>query len=81
MRPAGYCAAGAEVSIRSTAASTFPLATAAAGAGGFGYDPVFVPDEQPAPSRTVAEFTPAEKNAQSHRALAFVALADLLRSL
>ncbi|KAA9086981.1 RdgB/HAM1 family non-canonical purine NTP pyrophosphatase [Microbacterium radiodurans] len=57
------------------------LATAAAGAGGFGYDPVFVPDEQPAPARTVAEFTPAEKNAQSHRARAFVALADLLRSL
>ncbi|MGZ0069575.1 RdgB/HAM1 family non-canonical purine NTP pyrophosphatase [Microbacterium sp. Yaish 1] len=57
------------------------LATEAAGAGGFGYDPVFVPDGQPEPARTVAEWSAAEKNAASHRARAFVALTELLRSL
>lgn len=57
------------------------LATAAAGEGGFGYDPVFIPDGQPQPERTVAEWTAAEKNAASHRARAFVALTELLRSL
>ncbi|GLJ78982.1 RdgB/HAM1 family non-canonical purine NTP pyrophosphatase [Microbacterium imperiale] len=57
------------------------LATAAAGEGGFGYDPVFIPDGQPQPERTVAEWTAAEKNAASHRARAFVALTELLRKL
>ncbi|MDN8549831.1 RdgB/HAM1 family non-canonical purine NTP pyrophosphatase [Microbacterium sp. NM3R9] len=57
------------------------LATAPAGEGGFGYDPVFVPDEQPEPARTVAQWSPAEKNAASHRARAFVALTELLRAL
>ncbi|POX67170.1 non-canonical purine NTP pyrophosphatase, RdgB/HAM1 family [Microbacterium sp. Ru50] len=57
------------------------LATEAAGEGGFGYDPVFVPDGQPEPARTVAEWSAAEKNAASHRARAFVALTELLRSL
>ncbi|MDD7962610.1 RdgB/HAM1 family non-canonical purine NTP pyrophosphatase [Microbacterium thalli] len=57
------------------------LATAPAGDGGFGYDPVFVPDEQPEPARTVAQWSPAEKNAASHRARAFVALTELLRAL
>ncbi|OAZ39823.1 non-canonical purine NTP pyrophosphatase, RdgB/HAM1 family [Microbacterium arborescens] len=57
------------------------LATEAAGEGGFGYDPVFVPDGQPEPARTVAEWSAAEKNAASHRARAFVALTELLRLL
>lgn len=57
------------------------LATAPSGSGGFGYDPVFVPDGQPEPARTVAEWTAAEKNAASHRARAFVALTELLRAL
>ncbi|MEH3089302.1 MAG: RdgB/HAM1 family non-canonical purine NTP pyrophosphatase [Microbacterium arborescens] len=57
------------------------LATEPAGVGGFGYDPVFIPDGQPGPARTVAEYTAAEKNAASHRARAFVALTELLRSL
>jgi len=57
------------------------IATAPSGAGGFGYDPVFIPDGQQTPERTVAEFTAAEKNAQSHRARAFVALAPLLAAL
>ncbi len=49
------------------------IATAARGAGGFGYDPLFVPDE--GDGRTFAEMTPAEKHALSHRGRAFRALA------
>ena len=48
------------------------------GDGGFGYDPVFIPDGQ---DRTVGEWTDAEKAAQSHRARAFAALAPLLAEL
>ncbi|PZU29435.1 MAG: non-canonical purine NTP pyrophosphatase, RdgB/HAM1 family [Microbacterium sp.] len=58
------------------------LATAPAGSGGFGYDPIFIPDGQDEGSeRTAGEYTAAEKNAASHRARAFVALAPLLASL
>jgi XTP/dITP diphosphohydrolase len=58
------------------------LATAAAGTGGFGYDPVFIPDEQPtAAERTVGEWTAEEKNAASHRSRAFAALTPLLTRL
>ena len=57
------------------------LATAPAGGGGFGYDPIFVPDGQDGPERTAAELSPEEKNAASHRARAFVALAPLLATL
>jgi len=42
------------------------------GAGGFGYDPIFVPEGGTA---TFAEMTAAEKQALSHRARAFAALA------
>ncbi|MDO8338449.1 MAG: non-canonical purine NTP pyrophosphatase, partial [Microcella sp.] len=42
----------------------------------FGYDPIFVPDGL---TVTSAEITADEKNAISHRALAFAALADVLR--
>jgi XTP/dITP diphosphohydrolase len=48
----------------------------AAGGAGFGYDPVFVPDE--GDGRTFAELTRDEKNAVSHRGRAFRALARLL---
>ena len=58
------------------------LAHAASGAGGFGYDPIFVPDGQPAgEERTVGDFTAEEKQAQSHRARAFTALLPLLAAL
>lgn len=58
------------------------LAAAASGTGGFGYDPVFIPDgQEPGAERTVGEWTAAEKNAQSHRARAFAALLPLLRTL
>lgn len=46
------------------------------GAGGFGYDPVFVPDGSG--GRTFAEMSPDEKHAVSHRGRAFRALAAAL---
>lgn len=46
------------------------------GAGGFGYDRLFVPSGQ---NRTFAEIPAAEKDALSHRAQAFAALAAWLR--
>ncbi|MGC5170926.1 non-canonical purine NTP pyrophosphatase [Microbacterium sp. DT81.1] len=58
------------------------LATRPSGSGGFGYDPIFIPDDQPAAAeRTVGEWSAAEKNAASHRARAFEALIPLLESL
>jgi len=57
------------------------LATAAAGVGGFGYDPVFIPDGQTGTERTVGEWSASEKNDTSHRARAFGALAPLLAAL
>jgi XTP/dITP diphosphohydrolase len=36
------------------------------GSGGFGYDPAFVPDDHPG-DRTMAELSPREKDAISHR--------------
>ena len=46
------------------------------GNGGFGYDPLFLPNDTP--GKTMAELTPAEKNAISHR---FHALEDLSAKL
>jgi XTP/dITP diphosphohydrolase len=48
------------------------------GLNGFGYDPAFVPEGE---SRTSAEMAPEEKDAVSHRARAFRALAPKLQSL
>jgi XTP/dITP diphosphohydrolase len=52
------------------------IALALHGAGGFGYDPLFVPEELQ--GRTMAEATMSEKNAISHRGRAFQQLTDLL---
>jgi XTP/dITP diphosphohydrolase len=52
------------------------IAREEAGVGGFGYDPIFVPEGHDV---TSAELTPDEKNAISHRARAFTALAAVLR--
>lgn len=48
------------------------------GAGGFGYDPVFLPAGG---DRTAAELSPAEKDAASHRGRALAALLPSLRAL
>lgn len=45
------------------------------GTGGFGYDPIFVPDGE---TRTSAELSPQEKDAISHRGQAFRALAAII---
>lgn len=52
------------------------IAEAARGTGGFGYDPLFVPDE--GDGRTFAEMSPSEKHALSHRGRAFRGLAARL---
>ncbi|MGH9114707.1 MAG: RdgB/HAM1 family non-canonical purine NTP pyrophosphatase [Acidimicrobiales bacterium] len=52
------------------------IADAARGEGGFGYDPVFMPDE--GGGRTFAEMAAREKNALSHRGKAFRVLAMAL---
>lgn len=51
------------------------IVTALRGTGGFGYDPVFVPDGE---TRTMAEMTSEEKDAISHRGRAARRLAALL---
>jgi XTP/dITP diphosphohydrolase len=49
------------------------------GAGGFGYDPAFVPDDTgPDDGRTMAELAPPEKHAISHRGRAARKLASHL---
>ena len=52
------------------------IATVASGSGGFGYDPVFVPDG--VGGRTFAQMSADEKHAVSHRGRAFRALAAAL---
>jgi XTP/dITP diphosphohydrolase len=47
------------------------------GSGGFGYDPVFVPEGS---HLTMAQLAPEEKDAISHRGKAFRALGDVLGS-
>jgi XTP/dITP diphosphohydrolase len=54
------------------------IAEAPRGARGFGYDPIFVPDN--GDGRTFAEMTPLEKHALSHRGRAFRSLAALLHT-
>jgi XTP/dITP diphosphohydrolase len=52
---------------------TGTLAAEPRGSGGFGYDPAFLPDDV-ADGRTMAELSPAEKDAISHRGRAARAL-------
>ncbi len=55
------------------------LATEPHGTGGFGYDPAFIPDDTgPDDDRTMAELSPEEKNAISHRGRAARELATHL---
>lgn len=48
------------------------------GDGGFGYDPVFIPEGG---SRSAAQLSPAEKDAASHRGRALALLVPALREL
>jgi XTP/dITP diphosphohydrolase len=54
------------------------IAAAPRGDNGFGYDPIFVPDESD--GRTFAEMSAVEKHAISHRGRAFRSLAERLRA-
>jgi XTP/dITP diphosphohydrolase len=54
------------------------LVRAPRGSGGFGYDPIFVPDGD---VRTLAEYGPEEKDAISHRGRAFRALAPVVEQV
>lgn len=51
------------------------LLRAPQGSGGFGYDPIFVPEGQ---DRTTAQMSPERKDALSHRGQAFRGIATLL---
>lgn len=54
------------------------IGTAVRGDGGFGYDPLFLPDGQG--GRAMAELSAADKNVISHRGRAFAQLPALLAS-
>ncbi len=64
--------------VTASGAVTGAIAPAPRGDGGFGYDPVFLPDE--GDGRSFAEMDPAAKDAISHRGRALRALATLLVS-
>ncbi len=51
------------------------------GDGGFGYDPVFIPDGPDLGDRTAAQLSPSEKDALSHRGRALALLLPALRAL
>jgi XTP/dITP diphosphohydrolase len=55
---------------------TGTMAASPRGSGGFGYDPIFVPDD--APDRTMAQLRPEQKDAISHRGRAVRALLQWL---
>jgi len=48
------------------------------GDGGFGYDPIFIPDGS---DQTAAQLSPAEKDAVSHRGRALALLVPALKAL
>ncbi|SEM18622.1 RdgB/HAM1 family non-canonical purine NTP pyrophosphatase [Nonomuraea pusilla] len=80
----GYFACAAALALPSGASSVVEgvlngrIITTPRGTGGFGYDPVFVPEGE---TRTTAELSPEEKDAISHRGRAFRALAPLVREM
>jgi XTP/dITP diphosphohydrolase len=61
-----------------TGITTGMVAPAPRGTGGFGYDPIFVPDDRPGDGRTMAELSDVEKDAISHRGRAARALEEWL---
>jgi XTP/dITP diphosphohydrolase len=54
------------------------IAESARGTGGFGYDPLFIPDDASARGRTFGESGPELKRRLSHRAAALRGLTALL---
>jgi len=54
------------------------LAEGQAGDGGFGYDPIFIPEGE---TRTSAQLSPTEKDLLSHRGQAFAGLAQKMTEL
>lgn len=54
------------------------ITTEKRGANGFGYDPIFVPENE---TRTFAEMSPEEKNGMSHRGRALAKMIDFLGQL
>ncbi|MDT5255950.1 MAG: XTP/dITP diphosphohydrolase, partial [Mycobacterium sp.] len=71
--------AAGEVVVRGEWSGT--IARGPRGDGGFGYDPVFVPDGPDIGGRTAAQLNPAEKDAVSHRGRALKLLVPALRAL
>ncbi len=67
---------GRTVAVRGVCTGT--IATEDRGERGFGFDPVFIPDD--GDGRTFSLMTEAEKNEISHRGRAFAALLDALRA-
>jgi XTP/dITP diphosphohydrolase len=57
------------------------IASIPRGGAGFGYDPIFEPASEPPGGRTLGLWTPAEKNAISHRARAARRIVPRLKAL
>lgn len=53
------------------------IAKSLSGTGGFGYDPLFIPENE---TRTLGEMEPGEKNAISHRSIALKAFVEVLKT-
>ena len=66
---------GREIALRGTCEGKIALAPA--GEGGFGYDPVFLPED--APGFTMAQLSSEKKDKLSHRGKALALLAENLR--
>jgi len=63
--------------ITATGESAGSISTEIRGIGGFGYDPVFIPDGK---EKTMAELSSVEKNAISHRGIALQSFSKKLKS-
>ena len=80
-RPVGYGGLGRPSVITRRGIVRGRIATEPRGTGGFGYDPIFEPESEPPGGRTFGLWTPAEKDAISHRARAARRMAGVLRIL
>ena len=80
-RPVGYGGMGRPSVITRRGIVRGRIATEPRGTGGFGYDPIFEPESEPAGGRTFGLWAPAEKDAISHRARAARRMAGVLRIL